>query len=317
METIRATLQTILETYLIEKKKNFHNNLLARKIRSDFLLPFHHFMEGYGDRYIIKGSPGKGRWADCPWIAIYDSIITTSAQYGYYLVYLFDKNMSTVYLSLNQGVTCVRNEYKRVAKDVLIARADDYRGKLDYSKQYAPSALHRIETHSTIPNTKLYEAGNVSMTSYRANELPSEDILKQDLRQFLRYYQDLVMVDSSDSASLDETGKSYEEVKQRRLHERFDRRASLPAQIKKFKGYNCEVCGFRFSDKYGVKLGAGFIEAHHLMPFASLKEGNTRLSLDDFAVLCSNCHRMIHRLDDPSNIEALKAAIREQAAMNK
>lgn len=54
----------------------------------------------------------------------------------------------------------------------------------------------------------------------------------------------------------------------------------------------CEVCGFDFAEVYG-KRGEGFIECHHTRPLHSLKPGDkTRLA--DLALLCSNCHRMIH-----------------------
>ena len=52
----------------------------------------------------------------------------------------------------------------------------------------------------------------------------------------------------------------------------------------------CEVCGFLFKDFYGFD----FIECHHKNPMAQKgKSGET--SLDDLALVCSNCHRMIHR----------------------
>ena len=57
------------------------------------------------------------------------------------------------------------------------------------------------------------------------------------------------------------------------------------------------------SGRFGP-LGAGFIEAHHLKPVASLEEGApVDTSSDDFAVLSSNCHRMIRRTADPSDLE--------------
>jgi 5-methylcytosine-specific restriction protein A len=54
----------------------------------------------------------------------------------------------------------------------------------------------------------------------------------------------------------------------------------------------CEVCEFDFERAYG-KLGRGFIEVHHKLPLHVSGEIRTRLS--DLALLCSNCHRMIHR----------------------
>ncbi len=54
----------------------------------------------------------------------------------------------------------------------------------------------------------------------------------------------------------------------------------------------CEACGFDFAEKYG-KRGKGFIECHHLKPVSELKPGN-KTRLNDLALLCSNCHRMVH-----------------------
>ena len=68
------------------------------------------------------------------------------------------------------------------------------------------------------------------------------------------------------------------------------------------------IC-FDFEKKYG-EIGKDFIEAHHLTAISNLKKGETRKTTDkDFAMLCSNCHRMIHRLEDSSDMEKLKSII--------
>lgn len=55
----------------------------------------------------------------------------------------------------------------------------------------------------------------------------------------------------------------------------------------------CEVCSFDFAECYGP-LGDGFGECHHRLPLAQLKdESATRLR--DLAIVCANCHRMLHR----------------------
>ena len=74
-------------------------------------------------------------------------------------------------------------------------------------------------------------------------------------------------------------------------------------QAKKFHGHRCQACDLDFEERYGA-IGKGFIEAHHLKPISTLAEG-VAVTYDvaaDFAVLCANCHRMIHRSDDPSNL---------------
>jgi 5-methylcytosine-specific restriction protein A len=56
---------------------------------------------------------------------------------------------------------------------------------------------------------------------------------------------------------------------------------------------SCEVCDFDFAAAYGER-GDGFIECHHTKPVSELRDGETT-NINDLALVCSNCHRMIHR----------------------
>lgn len=70
----------------------------------------------------------------------------------------------------------------------------------------------------------------------------------------------------------------------------------------------CEVCGFDFERTYGSR-GARYAECHHVVPLHASGETKTRLA--DLAVLCANCHRMIHRGNPwltPAELRALIAA---------
>lgn len=55
----------------------------------------------------------------------------------------------------------------------------------------------------------------------------------------------------------------------------------------------CEVCGIDPSDYYG-ELGNAAIECHHVTPLILLR-ARTRTTLDDLALVCANCHRVLHR----------------------
>ena len=54
----------------------------------------------------------------------------------------------------------------------------------------------------------------------------------------------------------------------------------------------CEACRFDFADSYPTH-GEGFIECHHIKPLSQLQP-NTQTSVEDLALLCANCHRMVH-----------------------
>ncbi len=84
-----------------------------------------------------------------------------------------------------------------------------------------------------------------------------------------------------------------------------------PRKAKKVHGYVCQVCGFDFEAVYGP-IGHRYTEAHHLTPLSELPE-DTPVALDpreDFAVLCANCHRMMHRKDGPKNLADIRALAR-------
>lgn len=70
----------------------------------------------------------------------------------------------------------------------------------------------------------------------------------------------------------------------------------------------CEACGFDFAQQYGDR-GQGFIECHHIKPLCDLPK-ETRTRLDDLALVCANCHRMIHAQRPWLNIEELSDLIR-------
>ncbi|EKF6713448.1 HNH endonuclease [Vibrio cholerae] len=55
----------------------------------------------------------------------------------------------------------------------------------------------------------------------------------------------------------------------------------------------CEVCEFDFFTAYG-EHGLGYIEAHHTTPIKELK-GTRKTQASELALVCSNCHKMLHR----------------------
>lgn len=74
----------------------------------------------------------------------------------------------------------------------------------------------------------------------------------------------------------------------------------------------CEVCGFDFGSTYGER-GDGFCEVHHLVPLGeSETERETRV--EDLAVVCSNCHRMIHRQEPFLSLQVLRRLIKPRRA---
>lgn len=79
-------------------------------------------------------------------------------------------------------------------------------------------------------------------------------------------------------------------------------------EILKTKGcLSCEICGFDFSKLYG-SYGEEFCEVHHLKQL-SKADGIVKTELKDLAVICSNCHRIIHRQNPMYSIKEIKEAV--------
>jgi hypothetical protein len=74
----------------------------------------------------------------------------------------------------------------------------------------------------------------------------------------------------------------------------------------------CQVCGFDFKNFYG-EIGNGFIEAHHTTPVSELQP-DSRTKTTDIALVCSNCHRMLHRRRPWITMADLKALLKSQVA---
>jgi 5-methylcytosine-specific restriction protein A len=82
-----------------------------------------------------------------------------------------------------------------------------------------------------------------------------------------------------------------------RLHRRRERSQKIvTAKKKQFLSNHdslfCEACGFDFAKVYGDR-GNGFIECHHTLPVSEMTPGE-KTKLSELALVCANCHRMIH-----------------------
>ena len=77
--------------------------------------------------------------------------------------------------------------------------------------------------------------------------------------------------------------------------------------LKETGNLKCEGCEFNFKESYGSR-GEGFIECHHKTPISEIKPGQ-KTTLKDLILLCSNCHRMVHRKKEWLSLEELKGLV--------
>jgi len=308
--SLNAALKLLIEEYPKATALPFKGNEVAEFIRKD-IPEYVSEITSKNDRYLVEGSPGKGNWAYVPWIAVLDRFITETVQDGYYVVYLVKEDFSGIYLSLNQGVTTVQNQYGSGAKDALLVRANDYIARLGSATSgYIKGTIDLAVTQKSKLGP-LYEVGAICSIYYDAKNIPEDKALEENLKEILALYFLLTNKENqlfnSNELEDDEVGLEYENLKRVRTHKRIERNKKLAEKVKKLKGCTCEACGFNFEKEYG-KIGQGFIEAHHLTPIHKLEGDKVALDpIKDFSVLCANCHRMIHRTEFVSEVNEFRA----------
>lgn len=130
-----------------------------------------------------------------------------------------------------------------------------------------------------------------------------------------------ILVDESDEESAmnasDEQEAEYPEGRYLyRMHVMRERnpKAVIAAkqEAEKHGNLRCCVCGFDFGKVYG-DLGKGFIECHHTKPISEYRKGETT-RMEDLALVCSNCHRMLHRHKPLLTPEELREIIQHSEA---
>ena len=108
---LREVLERVSNEYPTARAQPYENHPVADYIRNVATANVQSMLAGANEDLVALGSPGKGKGAATPWIAIFDPLVTSSATRGYYVVYLFHVKSSTVHLSLNQGTTAARAEF--------------------------------------------------------------------------------------------------------------------------------------------------------------------------------------------------------------
>jgi len=111
-----------------------------------------------------------------------------------------------------------------------------------------------------------------------------------------------------DSLNPELSGVEGDIVYAMRRHRRREQRLrdeKIKAVLEATGRLRCEVpgCGFDFLEVYG-EIGEGFAHMHHLKPLGDRSEPS-ETKLDDLAIVCANCHAMVHRGGTTRPLEGL------------
>lgn len=137
--------------------------------------------------YLVEGFGGNGEPAITPGISIVNPDETTTARHGIYVAYLFAADMSTVTLTLNQGMGEMAEHLGRSrARTVLALQAATIRAVL------RPSDIADLDLafdlNTTAASLVDHELANIVSRTYSLDSLPSESEMAADLQRFIWLY---------------------------------------------------------------------------------------------------------------------------------
>ncbi|RKD87660.1 MrcB family domain-containing protein [Halopiger aswanensis] len=152
------------------------------------------------ENLVVKASAGKGRWTSIPWIAVLDQRETSRIQEGTYIVYLFEPQEDRVTLTLNQGVTELKNEVgTKAARQQLRETARDIRQEI----QPDGFTAGELEFPHASNRNRLYGPGTIFYKRYELGEIPPTNQTARDLQTLVDAYQAYIADDDPVSEESD------------------------------------------------------------------------------------------------------------------
>lgn len=236
--SLKQSLSQIIDSYIDAKTQPFSNHQLGTLLRHT--LPTNlRKLSFIDENYKVQGSIGQGNWANIPWLAIMDKRITETTQHGEYLVYLFAEDMSSVYLTLAQGVTNpLKERGKREGYQYLESKVREMRELLPLENMQKDEQIHL--TSSGLGRD--YQVSTVAYIRYDRGNIPDEEQLIADLENMMANYKLYVETVSSPEITSRPTFKStYQGDKENEPLDTF----KVPERIEYIKAY-IEQKGFHY-----------------------------------------------------------------------
>ena len=180
-------------------------------------------------------------------------------------------------------------------------------GSHPYTRLMSVIAINTNPTHIEASKWSLYKCNRGQVCDIKTVEQRHTEISNKEKQDFIwSLFKDIdpslfKNIPTINDELIDIEDYTAQEGKERtilKLHKYRERDPKIIATAKdkarKENRFHCEVCLFNFENQY-PNVGNGFIECHHKKPIA---EGGIReTKIGDLAIVCANCHRMLHRKD--------------------
>jgi len=187
MNELSKKLQFVLDNYIDGTVKVDRNTKVYQALCKDIPSMLSELL-GNDKDFRVKGSMGQGNKTDYPWIAILNRNITTSTQEGLYVVFLYKRDMSGFYLSLNQGITNFEKQFKANKYKNAVKVADYFKSQLE-DTTFSKNDISLLSEKNSLGFG--YEKTNVISKYYPSGKF-SDRMLKDDIEEIIDYYNLIV-----------------------------------------------------------------------------------------------------------------------------
>lgn len=287
--------------------------------------------------YRVKASAGQlgRRYALIPYAMLLRKDVTTSPTQGVYVALLFDQACSTLWLSLNQGISQFLERFGVNEATAALERAAQLIGGL--LPELAGFAKGPILLGATYPFGKAYEVGAILSRPLKLHVL-DEEFARAFSRQLLVLLSSYASVPAAlardpSLAGFSLNPESDEQRYQLQANRKISAAASEPgvdevvpprrtatkkvqvpqrnpstaAQALNAAGHSCEAkCGA--PSFIAAASGVAYMEAHHLVPIGrqcDFPDASVDVAAN-IVSLCPNCHAKVHRAKKPERDQLLK-----------
>jgi hypothetical protein len=136
----------------------------------------------------IRIGNGTGGWPEIPWFGLAGETLAPNSKRGIYIAFLFDRALTSVALSLQQGITDIERSIGMPRARTVLAR----RGELLRARKSSPKGFNAspISLGATYHTGRSYEHAHVLGRVYSRESLASAD-LGDDLSALLDFYLSL------------------------------------------------------------------------------------------------------------------------------
>lgn len=200
MVELKKYFDYVLSNYLLPENGSFSSQMEYYKVIVN-RIPEEISKLYDNQKYKIYGSCGMGSKSASPYIAISDRNITTSTQRGIYVDFIFKSDMSGFYLTIDQGITKIKEKYgNKVAKEKAQQSAEIFRSMITDLKGFEAGLVSAHTKSGSLEEG--YENTRVIAKYYEANNYTNEEIL-EDLKNIMNIYNEII---------INMSGKSYDEI---------------------------------------------------------------------------------------------------------